>query len=416
MRKWKILPIFLYKMKKTQLFILWLATVLLAWCFNSNNTPTEIDADNRTSDEWLSVQEVFNKQIEQTQYLIDFNDYLSYNTLSEIENKPYTSEYNINAQLDNNSAIQWWVKVSQNKVSKSHNLENSEISVDIDASMKSWELDPFAISWNLSLLHKDDDVYANLHSFWLYMWEDNMAAKMYSLLSDMLIDKWIDLEANEWGLSLLSTNNKLWYLIWSLENLLEIWEAQNNANFIMKVSDLIEAINSYIDLWIYNEWLILRSTEEIQYSELSDGSVQKSFTWSFEWTYSTFDMSFIASKKWVSLYFYNIKQLDKNTQEFKDIDVEVYFSIQENKKSEYAIEFKSTENGEKMAQLNGTLKYATPINLSAKFELKPNNILTWEKISWDIDWTILKKFSDGNEIIPEITWEVIWLSALLSTL
>jgi hypothetical protein len=49
---------------------------------------------------------VFNKQIEQTQYLIDFNDYLSYNTLSEIENKPYTSEYNINAQLDNNSAIQ----------------------------------------------------------------------------------------------------------------------------------------------------------------------------------------------------------------------------------------------------------------------------------------------------------------------
>ena len=29
-----------------------------------------------------------------------------------------------------------------------------------------------------------------------------------------------------------------------------------------------------------------------------------------------------------------------------------------------------------MAQLNGTLKYATPINLSAKFELSPNNILT----------------------------------------
>jgi hypothetical protein len=54
--------------------------------------------------------------------------------------------------------------------------------------------------------------------------------------------------------------------------------------------------------------------------------------------------------------------------------------------------------------------------LSAKFELTPNNILTWEKISWDLNGSITKKSSNGKESIPELTWTILLLSELMDSL
>ena len=321
----------------------------------------------------------------------------------------------MSAKLDQDSAIQWGLEISQNKVVKAHNLKNSEISFDVEASVESWELDPFALSWNISLLYQDEKTYANLHNFWLYMWEDNMTAKMYSLLLDMIKEKWIDLEMEEWAISSVMDGFKLSYLVWSIENMLKEWDVKSDT-FTTRMSEFVDAINSYVDLWIYVDGLTLKSSDNFSYSELSDWSIQKSFTWSFEWTYSSFDMSFVASKKWMDVYFYNIKRIDANTQTFNDLNIENFFSIQEDKKSEYKLNFWSVNWNEKVANIEWTLKYSTPVKLSAIFELIPENILTWQKISWNIDWKFTKKASNWNETVPELTWTILLLSELLSSL
>ena len=403
-----------FTMKKTRLALIPFATLLLAWCFNWNSVK-EIDAENWVSNKWLTAEEVFNNQIEQTQYIIDLDEFLSYEILSEVEDKPYTAEYLVSAKLDQDSAIQWGLEISQNKVVKAHNLKNSEISFDVEASMESWELDPFALSWNISLLYQDEKTYANLHNFWLYMWEDNMTAKMYSLLLDMIKEKWIDLEMEEWAISSVMDGFKLSYLVWSIENMLKEWDVKSDT-FTTRMSEFVDAINSYVDLWIYVDRLTLKSSDNFSYSELSDWSIQKSFTWSFEWTYSSFDMSFVASKKWMDVHFYNIKRIDANTQTFNDLNIENFFSIQEDKKSEYKLNFWSVNWNEKVANIEWTLKYSTPVKLSAIFELIPENILTWQKISWNIDWKFTKKASNWNETVPELTWTILLLSELLSSL
>ena len=403
-----------FTMKKTRLALIPFATLLLAWCFNWNSVK-EIDAENWVSNKWLTAEEVFNNQIEQTQYIIDLDEFLSYEILSEVEDKPYTAEYLVSAKLDQDSAIQWGLEISQNKVVKAHNLKNSEISFDVEASVESWELDPFALSWNISLLYQDEKTYANLHNFWLYMWEDNMTAKMYSLLLDMIKEKWIDLEMEEWAISSVMDGFKLSYLVWSIENMLKEWDVKSDT-FTTRMSEFVDAINSYVDLWIYVDGLTLKSSDNFSYSELSDWSIQKSFTWSFEWTYSSFDMSFVASKKWMDVHFYNIKRIDANTQTFNDLNIENFFSIQEDKKSEYKLNFWSVNWNEKVANIEWTLKYSTPVKLSAIFELIPENILTWQKISWNIDWKFTKKASNWNETVPELTWTILLLSELLSSL
>ena len=403
-----------FTIKKTRLALIPFATLLLAWCFNWNSVK-EIDAENWVSNKWLTAEEVFNNQIEQTQYIIDLDEFLSYEILSEVEDKPYTAEYLVSAKLDQDSAIQWGLEISQNKVVKAHNLKNSEISFDVEASMESWELDPFALSWNISLLYQDEKTYANLHNFWLYMWEDNMTAKMYSLLLDMIKEKWIDLEMEEWAISSVMDGFKLSYLVWSIENMLKEWDVKSDT-FTTRMSEFVDAINSYVDLWIYVDRLTLKSSDNFSYSELSDWSIQKSFTWSFEWTYSSFDMSFVASKKWMDVHFYNIKRIDANTQTFNDLNIENFFSIQEDKKSEYKLNFWSVNWNEKVANIEWTLKYSTPVKLSAIFELIPENILTWQKISWNIDWKFTKKASNWNETVPELTWTILLLSELLSSL
>lgn len=402
-------------MKKNLLIFLSFAAILIAWCTNSNNNVTNIDQENWVSNEWLSVEEVFNQQIEETQYILDLTDFLSYETLSKLEDKPYTSEYNVSAKLDEKSEVQWNVDFSQNKISKSHNLENSEMSFDVSASMKNWELDPFSASWSLSFLYQNDNMYANLHKFGLLMWdgsEENMTAKMYTLLLEMIENRWIDLEVNDWWLFAVNNNSKLSYILWCLENVLEAWEENIGTTMI----ELIDAINSSIDLGISTNKLSIKSLEDIKYWELKDWAIQKSFGWVLEWSDSSFNVSFAASKHWLELHIYNIKEFDPTSQNFKDTNKESYISIKETKKSEYDIKIWAGNKNEKEINMEWTITYKQPVKVLLDFTTNSKDILQWKKLSWKIEINVLNKFSDGNEVIEELTWDVLLLSDLLWTL
>jgi len=49
---------------------------------------------------------VFNNQIEEAQYLQDIEKYISYDVLSITENKPFKSDFSLNAKFDGNSSLQ----------------------------------------------------------------------------------------------------------------------------------------------------------------------------------------------------------------------------------------------------------------------------------------------------------------------
>lgn len=402
-------------MKKNLFILLSFIAILTAWCTNSNTSVTNIDPENWVSNEWLSAEDVFDEQMDEAQYILDLTDFLSYEILSKLEDKPYTSEYTISAKLDDKSEIQWNFDFSQNKISKSHNLENSEMNFDVSASMKNWELEPFSLSWSLSFLYQNDNMYANLHEFWLIMWdwsEENMTAKMYTLLLEMVENRWIDLQVNDWWLFAVSNDSKLSYILWCLENLLMVWEEGIEKATI----ELIEAINSSIDLWVSTNGLSMKSLEGIQYGELKDWAIQKSFKWEFEWDDNLFNISFVASRKWLEVHIYNIKEFDQATQTFKDTNKETLISIRETKKSEYDVEMWAGNENEKELNFRWTVSYKQPVKVSLDFTTNSKDILQWNKLSWKIEVDVLNNFSDGNETIEELTWDILLLSDLLWSL
>ena len=141
-------------MKKNLVIILSFSTILLTGCFNSNNQITKIEWENIAL-----AEQTFNNQIEETSYITDFEDFLSYNILSITEDRPFTSDLYLNAKFDETSSVQWWVQYSQKKFSKSHNTENYDIDFNVKAE-KPWEnTEPFDLSWSVSLLYKDNEMY-----------------------------------------------------------------------------------------------------------------------------------------------------------------------------------------------------------------------------------------------------------------
>jgi hypothetical protein len=52
------------------------------------------------------VEESFDNQIENSQYIKDFEDFISYNVLLITEDKPYTSDSYFNAKFDKSSSLQ----------------------------------------------------------------------------------------------------------------------------------------------------------------------------------------------------------------------------------------------------------------------------------------------------------------------
>jgi hypothetical protein len=196
---------------------------------------------------------------------------------------------------------------------------------------------------------------------------------------------------------------------------LETQDVQSSPDFLWSVAEMIDTINSHIDLWISTNELALISSE-IEYSQLSDESIQKEFTGSFQWKDSAFDVSFIASRKWLEVHFYNIEEYDEDIQNYRDTDSEFYFSIQENKKSEYSIVFQSIKAQQKVVDLEWKIKYSDKIKYSANFILEPLEIIAWQKISWSFEWEMQKENLNNEENFPELSWEIMLFSEILWSL
>jgi len=56
------------------------------------------------------------------------------------------------------------------------------------------------------------------------------------------------------------------------------------------------------------------------------------------------------------------------------------------------------------------------VKFSSNFILEPLEIISWQKISWKLEWTINKQSWNINEELPELSWNILSLSELLSSL
>lgn len=396
-------------MKKNLFVILSVFAVSLTWCTTSDKQVTKIDLQ-----EW---EQLFNSQVEEFQYIKDLENFLSYNILSITENKPFTSDFSFSAKFDENSSLQWWVDFSQKKYSKLYDNEKRDIEFNVVANWINNSSEPFEMSWNVSLLYQSGEMYANLHDFGVFMWEGNMAAKMYTLLWDLLIDNWVDLEIHSWWIILVDEDGdkRLPYIIWTLKNVLKTEDVKSSPNFLNSIAELVDTINSRIDFWISTNELVLIS-HEISYSELSEGVIQKEFVWVFQWKESAFDLSFVASKNWFDIRLYNVREYDENIQDYSNTDSELLFSIQGKGKSEYSVVLQSLKYEQKIADIQWEIKYTDNLKFSADFTLEPLELMDWEKISWKLDGYITKKSWEVDEEVSELTGNVFLLSELLSSL
>lgn len=405
-------------MKKNLIVFLSFAAILLAWCNNSSNT-TEIDSNTWTSNEWLSVQDTFNQEIEEAQYIKDLEDFLSYNILLLTEDKPFISDTSVTANFDSKSSIKWWVSFSQNKYSKSHDLEDMEIAFDIKAESSQDDLEPFYASWSFSLVYQNNEMYVNIHDFWVFMWEGDMLAKMYTLLWESLIDQWVDLEAHNGLIIALNEkeDTKLQYIVGTLKNVLNsAWVHEDSPNFLNGIAELIDTINSHIDLWISTNELTLL-TKEIKYFQLSDWSIQRTFTWAFQWKKSEFNLALASNKKWLQVHLYDIKDFSEDTQSYVPTNIEFIFSVQENNKSNYSIKFQSLKASQSTVNIDWTLKYSNQVDFAGNFMFDTTSEFDqWQKVSWNIEWKIMKQSPKGDEVFNEVSWETILLSSILSSL
>ena len=397
-------------MKKFLFAWLSITVVILAGCTDSDRI--KIDPENRTLED--SIEQVFNTQIEETQYIRDLEDFFSYDVLLNTQWTPYISTISLNANFDKNSSIQWWLDFSWKNIQKSPNLESIDIKYNVEAEENQENVEPFYSSWDITLLYQNNEMYANLHNFGLFMGEENMTAKMYTLLWDTIKDKWVNLDVNNGWIIIVDKdwNKKIPYIIWTLKNVLNTtWINEDSPNFVNGVAELI----NFTKLWISTDELTL-ITHEISYYELSDKSIQKEFTGSFQWKDSAFDLYFTVSKNWLDVHLYNIKEYDEDIQNYKNTDSEFLLSVQENKKSEYSIAYQSIKTQQIVANLEWKIKYSDEVDLSLNFELMPIEIKISQKISWKLKWKMRKEKMDDKEEFPELSWEIVSFNDVISSI
>lgn len=402
-------------MKKNLFALLSIATIIIAGCTDTEEI--KIDVENMAPEELSLIEQTFNAQINETQYIKDLEDFISYDISLNTEGKPFVSNIVFDADFDENSSVQWWLEFSRKNTLKTKDLGSIDITFDLEAKQGSSDPEPVYSSWDVTLLYQNDKMYAYLHNFGVFMGEWNMTAKMYTLLLDMVKDQWVDLEASEWWIISINKddNTDISNIIWTLKNILETKDIQSNQTFLSSTAEMIDTINSHIDLWILTDELTLLS-QKIEYFELSDESIQKEFTGSFQWSQSAFDLYFKASKNWLDVRIYNIKEYDEDIQDYRDVESEFYLSIQENKKSDYSVEFQSTKYRQKVVDLQWEINYSDAADFSADFVRKPLEIMAWQKISWDIKWSVKKQELKGNESFPELSWEIVSINEILSSL
>ena len=257
-------------MKKNLIFGVCLVTFLLCGC--SNNESIKIDADEWSLENGVSIEKYFDNQVDEFQYIKDLEDFLSYDILLITEDRPYNSDTLIDVIFDKQSSVQWWLSFSKKDISKSYNQEYSDIEFSLKAESLQDDTEPFDVSWSVSILYNSGELYANLHDFFVFMWEWNMAAKMYTLLWNTIKDRRIDLEINSgWIVEVNEdVDKKLPYIIWTLKNVMKSeWINEDSPNFLGWIARLVDTVNSYIDLWISTNELKMIN-HEISYSELWD--------------------------------------------------------------------------------------------------------------------------------------------------
>ena len=404
-------------MKKKLFVTLSILSILLVWCSNHSSQPKQIDPEKRLLENWISIEETFNKKIDQWQYIKDFEDFLSYNILSITEDKPFGSDLFISVEFDEKSSLQWWIKVFQKKISESRNFEFSDIDFSVKARQQEKTTEPFDLSWSLSILHKDGEMYAKLHDLDVFMWDGNMVAKMYTLVWDLWMDNWVNLEVHSWGIIKVDEDwdKELPHLIWMLKNVLITQDIESSPSFLWSVVELVDIVNSYIDLWVSTKELTLLNYE-VSYSELTDKTIQKEFTWSFQWKESAFNLSFLASEKWLRVRLYNIREYNGDLSDYEDTEKEFTLSLNEDKKSEYLVNFEILNAQQKVLDLQGEIEYGDVVKFSADFVLEPFKIMVWERISWKLNWNVVKKSWEGDKKIPELTGNVLLWSELVGSL
>ena len=201
------------------------------------------------------------------------------------------------------------------------------------------------------------------------MWEWNMLAKMSTLLWDLIVDNRVDLEVHSWWIITINEEEykKLPNIVWSIENVLKTENIQSSPDFLWSVADIIDITNSYIKLWISSNELKI-TNYETSYYELSDKTIQKVFSWSFQWKQSAFDLLLVSSKKWLAVVLHNIKGYDEEASEFKNTDLEFSFTLKEDKEFEYSIGFTSTKSQKESVNLQWKINYADTIKFIADFE------------------------------------------------
>ena len=405
-------------MKKNLIILLCLSfVIMLAWCKRNDITNNDVQMipDNRVSSDWLSAKEAFNQQIETTQYLKDLENFVSLNILSITENKPFTSEISFTTKFDENSTLQWWLDFFQKKLSKTDNLKSSDIQFNIETHENDNNSNPLDARWNFALLTEGKKIYLNLNDFEIFMWEGNMSAKLYNLLWETIRNKRVDLEAENGLIVSVGDSDFSPYLFENISTTLKLADTENKTDFVLSLANLVETINSHIDLWISTSNLTLIS-EEVSYSKFWDEIIQKTYIWSFQWSESAFDVSFIASQKWLEIHLYNISEFDIDMQNYIWMEREFNISLQEWKKSEYKIELSAIKYQQKVIEILWTVKFKDSVQISADFILEPLEFMSGQKVLGKLAGTVKKYESIDESQFHILSWDILLLSNLLSSL
>jgi hypothetical protein len=217
----------------------------------------------------------------------------------------------------------------------------------------------------------------------------------------MIKDKWVDLEVNNGWILSISEKDDIQSILYSIKSILKEDISQNSPDTLAMFSELLDIINSYIDLWLSINNSEIKSLD-INYYETNDWNIQKEIIVSFQWEehWSSFDMAIVISKEKLQIHIYNIEWEDRD---FK-------LSLENNKGTQYKAEVNLLQNQENMISINWIIDFDNSIDFNLNFV----GFIAWYDLSGVINWNVDR--SESNDILPEISWDVVSFNEILSSL
>ena len=98
------------------------------------------------------------------------------------------------------------------------------------------------------------------------------------------------------------------------------------------------------------------------------------------------------------------------------MDSEFFCSLKEIKKSEYEVAFWSTKSQQKIVDIQWNIDFNDTIKFGSNFILEPLELVSGQKISWRLDGYLIKQSAKWDEVLPELSWDIVLFSDLLSSL